>query len=59
VPDGVARVRAADGERSGEMHVRENLFIGGPDVPAAPMTVEWLDPRGQTLKRIDLTKPAP
>jgi hypothetical protein len=59
VPDGVARVRLTDGERSGEAAVRDNVFVTGPDAPSAPMAVEWIDDRGRTVKRIDLTNPGP
>ena len=59
VPDGVARVRLTDGERSGEAAVTDNLFVAGGDAPSAPMAIEWLDARGKTIKRIDLTEPAP
>lgn len=59
VPDGVARVRLIDGERSGEAVVRDNLFVTGSDAPTAPAAVEWLDERGATIKRIDLGRPAP
>ena len=59
VPDGVERVRLADGERSGQAPVRDNLFITGGEAPVAPMIVEWLDDRGEVVKRIDLSRPTP
>jgi hypothetical protein len=59
VPDGVARVRLARGNRTVGATVRDNLFVSEPAVPLEPMRVEWLDAGGATVKRIDLTAPPP
>jgi hypothetical protein len=59
VPDGVAQVRliAGAGGAAAVANVRENVFVAGPPASEAPAAVEWLDARGQTIRRIDLAGP--